>query len=102
MPTIVDSRSRRIAMARNGEIVIVDAEGRERATFRIPYGAMLQFESGHIISKGERMAEWDPYTLPIITESAGTIKYQDLIEGQSLEEQVEDRKSVVTEKRRPN
>ena len=95
MPTIMDSRGRRIAMARNGEMVIVDSEGRERATFRIPYGATLQFEQGHQVSKAERLAEWDPYTLPIITESAGTIKYQDLIEGQSLEEQVDEATGIT-------
>src|SRR3546814_844036 len=95
MPTIVDGRGRRVSLSRAGEIAIIDSEGRERATFRIPYGATLQFESGHIVSKGERMAEWDPYTLPIITESAGTVKYQDLIEGQSLEEQVDEATGIT-------
>src|SRR3546814_5196805 len=55
MPTIVDGRGRRVSLSRAGEIAIIDSEGRERATFRIPYGATLQFESGHIVSKGERM-----------------------------------------------
>ena len=95
MPTITDGRGRRIAMARNGEMVILDAEGRDRATFRIPYGATLHFESGHIVSKGDKMAEWDPYTLPIITDTGGIVKYQDLVEGQSLEEQVDEATGIT-------
>ncbi len=95
IPTITDSRGRRIAMARNGEIAIVDMDGRERATFRISYGATLLFEDGHIIAKGDKMAEWDPYTLPIITDSSGTVKYQDLVEGISLEEQVDEATGIT-------
>jgi len=95
LPTITDSRGRRIAMARNGEMVIVDTDGRERATFRIPYGATLLNADGHIVSKGDRLAEWDPYTLPIITDSAGVVKYQDLVEGTSLEEQVDEATGIT-------
>src|SRR3546814_4557902 len=60
LPTIMDARGRRVAMARNGELAIVDMYGRERAVHRIPYGAHLMFDDGHVVNKGERMAEWDP------------------------------------------
>ena len=73
LPVIEDSRGRRIALARNGEIAILDMDGRERATHRIPYGAHLLVGDGHIVSKGDRIAEWDPFTMPIITEKAGVV-----------------------------
>ncbi|MFD1612927.1 DNA-directed RNA polymerase subunit beta' [Sphingomonas tabacisoli] len=103
LPTIQDSRGRRIALARNGEIAIVDMDGRERATHRIPYGAHLLIADGHIVTKGERIAEWDPFTMPIITEKAGVVKFQDLIEGKTLTEQTDEAtgiaQRVVTEYR---
>ncbi|MDB5662645.1 MAG: DNA-directed polymerase, beta subunit, partial [Sphingomonas bacterium] len=100
---IVDTRGRRVSLSRNGEIAIVDMDGRERATHRIPYGAYLLFDDGHILSKGDRMAEWDPFTMPVITETGGTVKYQDLIENQTLSEQTDEAtgiaQKVVTEYR---
>ena len=103
IPTIVDKRGRRLSLARNGEIVVLDTEGRERALHRVPYGTVLLHESGAAIKEGERLAEWDPFTLPIITETSGTVKYQDLIDGKTLTEQTDDATGmtsrVVTENR---
>jgi DNA-directed RNA polymerase subunit beta' len=90
LPTITDSRGRSIAMARNGELVLRDDDGRERSVHRIPYGAVLMHVEGSKVSKGDRLAEWDPYTLPVITEKSGKVKYQDLIEGVSLLEEVDE------------
>jgi DNA-directed RNA polymerase subunit beta' len=95
MPTIEDSRGRRVSLARNGEIAILDMDGRERATHRIPYGAHLLVNDGHIVQKGERMAEWDPFTMPIITEKAGVVKFQDLIEGKTLVEQTDEATGIA-------
>jgi DNA-directed RNA polymerase subunit beta' len=95
LPTIVDTRGRRIAMARNGELAIVDMDGRERASHRIPYGAHLMVDHGHIVSKGDRMAEWDPFMMPVITEKAGTVKFQDLVEGKTLTEQTDEATGIV-------
>ncbi|WP_375427665.1 DNA-directed RNA polymerase subunit beta' [uncultured Sphingomonas sp.] len=83
---IVDQRGRRVVLSRSGEIAILDMDGRELAVDRIPYGAYVLFDDGHIVSKGDRMAEWDPFTMPLITENAGTVKFQDLIEGKTLSE----------------
>jgi len=103
MPTIMDKKGRRLSLARNGEMVVVDAEGRERAIHRVPYGTMLMFEDGAKVKEGDRLAEWDPFTLPIITEQAGVVRYQDLVEGKTLEERVDDAtgiaQRVVTELR---
>jgi DNA-directed RNA polymerase subunit beta' len=103
LPVIIDPRGRHIAMARNGELAIVDMDGRERASHRIPYGAHLMVEHGHIVSRGDRLAEWDPFMMPVITEKGGTVKFQDLIEGKTLTEQTDEAtgiaQRVVTEYR---
>ncbi|MES2700483.1 MAG: DNA-directed RNA polymerase subunit beta', partial [Pseudomonadota bacterium] len=95
MPTILDKRGRRLSLARTGEMVVVDAEGRERAIHRVPYGTMLMHEDGAKVKEGDRLAEWDPFTLPIITESAGVVRYQDLVEGKTLEERVDEATGIA-------
>jgi DNA-directed RNA polymerase subunit beta' len=95
LPTIVDTRGRRVAMARNGELAIVDMDGRERASHRIPYGAHLMVDHGHIVSKGDRMAEWDPFMMPVITEKGGIVKFQDLVEGKTLAEQTDEATGIA-------
>ena len=59
---------------RNCEIVLIDAQGRERARQRVPYGARLLTEDEAQVTRGQKLAEWDPYTLPIITERAGKLE----------------------------
>ena len=90
MPTIIDPRGRHVSLSRSGEIAILDMDGRELSTHRVPYGAHLLCESGHIVSRGDRIAEWDPSFSPVITEKAGTVKYQDLIENRTMTEQTDE------------
>ena len=92
---ITDQRGRRVVLSRSGEIAIVDMDGRELSVDRIPYGAYVMFDDGHIISKGDRMAEWDPFTMPVITETGGTVKYQDLLEGKTLTEQTDEATGIA-------
>lgn len=103
IPTITDKRGRRLSLARNGEIVVMDSEGRERAMHKVPYGTHLLHEDGAIINEGDRLAEWDPFTTPVITEKPGIVKYQDLIDGRTLTEQTDEATGmtsrVVTENR---
>ncbi len=103
MPTITDKKGNILSLARNGELAVIDAEGREREMHKVPYGTVLKFKDGDKIKEGDRLAEWDPFTLPIITETSGVVKYQDLIEGTTLEEQTDDAtgiaQRVVTENR---
>ncbi|MBA3055831.1 MAG: DNA-directed RNA polymerase subunit beta', partial [Sphingomonadales bacterium] len=103
IPTIIDKRNRRLSLARNGEVVVMDSEGRERALHRVPYGTHLLHENGVSISKGERLAEWDPFTTPVITEKPGIVKYQDLIDGRTMTEATDEATGmssrVVTENR---
>ena len=100
---IIDQRGRRVVLSRSSELAIIDAEGRERAVHRIPYGAYVMHNDGDTVSKGDRMAEWDPFTMPVITENPGIVKYVDLIDGKTLTEQADEAtgitQRVVTEYR---
>ncbi len=103
MPTIKDKKGRSLSLARNGEIAVIDAEGREREMHKVPYGTVLMHKSGAKVKEGDRLAEWDPFTLPIITEQSGIVRYQDLIDGTTMEETSDDAtgiaQRVVTENR---
>jgi len=75
-----------MVMARNVAIAIVGPDGTERAVHRVQYGARLKIDEGDQVKRGQRIAEWDPYTRPILTEVDGTIGFEDLVEGQSMAE----------------
>lgn len=79
-----------VVMNRNGEIAIVDETGRERERYPIIYGARLKVENGQQVKGGDLIAEWDPYTLPILTEVSGRVKFGDIIEGVTMQEQLDE------------
>lgn len=95
MATIVDQRGRRLALSRSGEIAIIDSEGRERASHKLPYGAQILHKDGEKVKKGDRIAEWDPFTMPLITEKQGVVKYQDLEDTKTLIEQVDEATGIA-------
>lgn len=81
---VIDSEKRNIVMSRSCEILLVDSRGNEKAQYKVPYGAHLIVDEGHMVTKGQRLADWDPYTIPIITEKSGKVVFRDMIEGISL------------------
>ena len=83
---VTDSKGRHVIMSRSCEIIIQDEKGREKARHKVPYGARMPVDENAAVKKGELLAEWDPYTLPIITERTGTIVLRDLVEGVSVRE----------------
>ncbi len=85
-----------IVMSRNCEIVLVDDLGREKARHRVPYGAKLFVDDKQQVEKGQKMAEWDPYTLPIVTEKAGIVHYMDLVEGISVRETLDEATGIAS------
>ncbi|MCI0431590.1 MAG: DNA-directed RNA polymerase subunit beta', partial [Rhodospirillales bacterium] len=87
---VVNSEGTPVVMGRNCELVLADDQGREKARHRVPYGAKLLTADGVKVVKGQRLAEWDPYTLPIITEREGIAHYLDLVEGLSMREKVDE------------
>ena len=88
---VINSAGVPVVMGRNCEIVLLDEAGREKARHRVPYGARLLADDGRPgRPSGDRLAEWDPYTIPIITEKDGIAHYVDLTEGLSMREVVDE------------
>ncbi len=83
---VEDSQKRLISMSRNCEVVVSDATGRQRARYKVPYGAHLLVDDGSPVKRGTKLAEWDPYTIPIIVERGGIARYVDLVDGVSIRE----------------
>src|SRR6202035_564443 len=96
-----NSNGELICMNRNTAMIVLDPDGTERAVHRIQYGARLKADEGDHIKRGQRIAEWDPYMRPILTEVEGTIGFEDLVEGQSMSEALDEStgiaKRVVTD-----
>ncbi|MCC0052431.1 MAG: DNA-directed RNA polymerase subunit beta', partial [Rhodobiaceae bacterium] len=84
-----------MATGRNVSIVIVDAEGAERAVHRIQYGARLRVDEGDEVKRGQRIAEWDPYTRPILTEVDGKIGFEDLVDNVSMAETTDESTGIT-------
>jgi DNA-directed RNA polymerase subunit beta' len=84
-----------IVMSRNLIVAVQDPDGTERATHRIPYGARLRVADDSHINRGQRIAEWDPYTRPILTELEGHVGFEDLIEGQSMSETLDETTGIA-------
>ena len=88
--TVQNKEKTLTVMNRNGEIAIVDENGRERERYAVIYGAKLRVKEGQKVDSGVLLAEWDPYTMPILTEVSGIIKYGDIIEGVTMKEQLDE------------
>ncbi|MDE2501296.1 MAG: DNA-directed RNA polymerase subunit beta', partial [Alphaproteobacteria bacterium] len=84
-----------VAMGRNMQIVIMDPKGQERAAYRITYGARIKVDDGVTVKRGDRLAEWNPNALPVLTETDGIVKYEDVVSGITMKE-VADEKTGVT------
>jgi DNA-directed RNA polymerase subunit beta' len=87
---IEDSKKNIIVMGRNTELSIENESGIQLGIYKVIYGSKLFFKDGDMIEKGKKIAEWDPYTLPVIAETSGIVNYMDLVEGTSLTETMDD------------
>jgi DNA-directed RNA polymerase subunit beta' len=92
---VKDSQRRLISMGRTMSIVIVDQSGKELASHKITYGARLLVDDGDTVKRGTRLAQWDPYARPILTEVDGTVDFEDLVEGASMREQTDEVKGTT-------
>ncbi len=84
-----NAEGRNVVLNRNGEIVIVAPDGRERERYPVIYGAELLVEEGQEVEPGQKLAQWDPFTIPILTEVPGKVKFGDIIEGVTIQEKVD-------------
>ena len=87
---ITNSDGNLIILSRNCNIVISDEEGREKSRHHVPYGAKILVQEGQVVSKGQKVAEWDPFMTPVISEKAGQAQLVDLIPNVSVKENTDD------------
>jgi DNA-directed RNA polymerase subunit beta' len=83
---VKDSNGVLVVMGRNVQVQVIDEHGGERASHKLTYGSRLKVDDGATITRGQRIAEWDPYTMPILTEVNGTVEFEDLVDGVSIRE----------------
>jgi DNA-directed RNA polymerase subunit beta' len=88
--TVIDKFGHHVVMNRNGEIAVVDETGRERERYGVVYGARLRVAPEGEVKAGTLLAEWDPYTMPILTEIPGRVRFGDILENVTMEEQLDD------------
>jgi len=112
--SVVNADGHHVVMNRNGEIAIVDETGRERERYSVVYGAKIKVGPGGSVKgpvqaenkPGETLAEWDPFSMPILTEFSGRIKFGDIIESVTMEEQLDEvtglSRKVIIESKDPD
>ena len=90
MRYVTSAKGEKVVISRSGEVLITDDHGRERERHKVPYGAILAVDDGQQIKAGTKLASWDPHTRPIVTEYAGTVKFENVEEGVTVAKQVDD------------
>ncbi len=90
MRYVTNGKGAQIVISRSGEVLITDDHGRERERHKVPYGATLIVKDGQVVKAGTPLSTWDPLTRPIITEYAGTIKFENVEEGVTVARQVDE------------
>jgi DNA-directed RNA polymerase subunit beta' len=82
--TVQNEQGEQVVLARNGEIAIVDAKGRELDKFEVPAGAILKVSENDEVKPGTLLVQWDPHSIPILSEVSGKVRYEDVVEGETL------------------
>ncbi|WP_051610364.1 DNA-directed RNA polymerase subunit beta' [Terasakiella pusilla] len=94
--TVKNSSNVDVVMSRNTELLLIDNVGKERARHRINYGTKLFVTDGQVVERGTKLAEWDPHTLPVLTEVNGTVKYVDIVDGVSVADQTDEATGIAS------
>ena len=90
LKTVQHGNGHLVAVSRSGELSIMDAHGRERERYKVPYGAVIDVKDGADVKAGQTIAKWDPHTHPIVSEVAGVIRYIDFVEGITVIEKTDE------------
>ncbi len=90
MRYVANAKGEKIVIARSAELVVADDMGRERERHKLPYGALLMVDDGAAVKAGTQLASWDPHTRPIVTEYAGTVKFENVEEGVTVAKQIDE------------
>lgn len=96
--TVKNNRGERMVLGKSGQLRIVDDQGVEREKYALPSGAKLYFENGAEVKKGDRLAEWDPFNEPFVTDVEGIVQFKDIVEGRTVQERTDEAtgKSTLT------
>jgi DNA-directed RNA polymerase subunit beta' len=78
-----------VVLNRTGQVMITDDNGREKENFKLVYGTVLNVKEGEKVDRGTKLAEWDPYSNPIVADLSGTVKFDGIVEGVTVAEQVD-------------
>jgi DNA-directed RNA polymerase subunit beta' len=99
--TVTNKEGSLTIMNRHGELAVMDDTGREREKYTLTYGAKLMVKNGGRVEAKTLLSEWDPYSIPILTEVDGTVKFGDILDGQTMQEQLDEvtgmSQKVITE-----
>ncbi len=90
LKTVTRDSGELVAVSRSGEIAVADDNGRERERYKLPYGAVISVDEGDLVEAGQVIAQWDPHTHPIVVEVAGTVRFEDMEEGLSINRQTDE------------
>ena len=94
--TVTNSDGHLIILSRNCDLVIVDGQGRETSRHHVPYGTKVLAQADSKVKKGQKIAEWDPFTIPVISEKAGIANLVDLINNVSVKESMDETTGIVS------
>ena len=93
--SVINSDKKQVVVARSGELLVQDVNGSDRERYKLPYGAVLQVNDGDQVTAGQIVANWDAHTHPIITEVAGKVKFSEMNEGMTVNEQADELTGVT-------
>jgi DNA-directed RNA polymerase subunit beta' len=104
LKTVQHGQGHLVAVSRSGEVSVIDAHGRERERYKVPYGATISVKDGAEVKAGMTVANWDPHTHPIVSEVAGRVRFIDFVDGVTVQAQTDEltglESAVVTDPKR--
>ncbi len=99
---VINDEGKRIALSRNGEIQILDAKGRELEKYDVPDGAIMMVDDGQMINRSQMLCEWDPHNIPILAEVGGKVRFEDIVEGETMKRETDpsghERRTIIEHK----
>ncbi len=93
---VTNSAGEPVVISRSGEVIITDANGRERERQKVPYGATLKMIDGAQVKGGDTVATWDPSFRPIVAEYAGTVRFENVEEGVTVANEVDEKTGLAS------